>query len=900
MKYIILILISSSLLFSNSGNAQQWLNEDNKNAVRLTDVVNDYRKNIQPLMAHDDDDNNSTPITNKKGLKLQSEDKNYQFDRWLWYWQQHLDANGYMVSPIKTFEEWRIYNEKMNVANKLARTTTDNSNWVFQGPNIVDSTDSVYESQSPGIGRINVVAFHPTDANTFWIGSPGGGAWKTTDNGMSWTCMTDKLPLISVSDIVINPKNPSTIYLCTGDKDASDYYSIGVLKSTDGGNTWKLTGISWKESDLRLANSLVINPIDTNTLILGASDSIYITHNGGSTWKGKATGNFKQIIYNPIDTNILYATQRYNVVTSTSAQIFRSSDGGQSWNQVTSFTSSFRISLATTPANPAIVKALSSSSDPGNFLGLDGIYSSSDTGKTFSEIYTGGCANNLLTFDPATTTTSSGACGGQGQYDLTIAISPADANKVIIGGVDAWYSIDGGVTWTISNEWANFLVGVDLVHADKHCMQFSPVVSNRFFECNDGGIYFTENPFTDITVWNDITNGIGITEFYRVAVSNTAGFVLCGAQDNGTKALGTLTGDVRGGDGMECHIDYNDTTQMYFSNPYGALGSYNLGTNIFNSISNNIPGTPTGAWVTPYVLHPKINTIIIAGYQNVYLSTDQGNSWSAVTVTAYPTLYRVATTPADSTTLYVTEEDTNNIHYTHNLNLSGGTGTTWSDLPKPPGSGIVSDILVDPSDKDHVWVTFSGYTSDKVAEYNKASGWKLINGTLPNVPINCIQMDTSTRILYIGTDIGVFYRTTSMTDWATYNKGLPAVRVNDIQINYTTSQLWAATYGRGIWASSKEKAPISVSIIPFTINSLSVYPNPTNGNFTLTVDNEFANKNVSVRLINNNGRTVWQSNKTLDDNSHLSVNATGQPRGTYLVEVAEENSIIGRKQIVLY
>jgi len=354
---------------------------------------------------------------------------------------------------------------------------------------------------------------------------------------------------------------------------------------------------------------------------------------------------------------------------------------------------------------------------------------------------------------------------------------------------------------------------------------------------------------------------------------------------------------------MECHIDYNDSTQIYFSNPYGSISSYSTTTTVFTTISDNIPGmapgAPTGAWITPYVLHPKFNTDIIAGYQYVYLSTDQGNSWSTVS-NGYRTLYRVATTIADNATVYITEEDTNNIHYTHNLDFTSGGGTTWFDLPTPPGSGIISDILVDPSDKDHVWITFSGYTSDKVAEYKKTSGWKLINGTLPNVPINCIQMDTATKILYIGTDIGVFYMDASMTDWATFNTGLPAVRVNDIQINYTTGELWAATYGRGIWLSPKAKAPTSISIVPFAINSLSVYPNPTNGNFTLTVNNEFANKEVTVRLINNNGRTVMQSNKALDNNSHLSMNIAEQPRGTYLVEVATENNIIGRKQIVLY
>src|SRR6185312_8756253 len=181
------------------------------------------------------------------------------------------------------------------------------------------------------VGRINVVSFHPTDKNTFWIGSPGGGAWKTTDNGTTWKCMTDKLPVTAVSDIVFNPQNPNTVYLCTGDRDGEDYYSLGVMKSIDGGNTWSIAGLNWIASDFREANSLVINPLDTNCLILAASDSIYKSMDGGTTWIGVASGYFRQVLYCPGDTSILYAAKDYEYFTGSNAEVYRSGDGGNTW-----------------------------------------------------------------------------------------------------------------------------------------------------------------------------------------------------------------------------------------------------------------------------------------------------------------------------------------------------------------------------------------------------------------------------------------------------------------------------------------------------------------------------------------------------------------------------------------
>src|SRR5690606_22038505 len=143
-----------------------------------------------------------------------------------------------------------------------------------------------------------------------------------------------------------------------------------------------------------------------------------------------------------------------------------------------------------------------------------------------------GCSGDLISSHNAQRPQS---CGNQGWYDLTIEINPSNPAQVIVGGVNSHYSLDTGKTWNLANQWWAQLPGVAAVHADKHSHRFHPLVPNRLFECNDGGVYYTDN-FTS-QIWMDRTNGMGITQFYRNATGPRSGPVLAGAQDNGTKGL---------------------------------------------------------------------------------------------------------------------------------------------------------------------------------------------------------------------------------------------------------------------------------------------------------------------------------------------------------------------------
>jgi len=858
--------------------------------LKMSDVIEYYKKYQQPFRNNQSDpDRKRTGLANEK-FQEKLENKDYQFDRWKWYWQQHLDANGYLVSPIKTFNSWKAYQER-DAASRI--TSTSGANWVFQG-------DDSSGADGSGVGRIDVIAFHPTIANTYWIGSAGGGAWKTTNNGVTWTNMTNQLPLLSVSDIKFNPLNPNTMYLCTGDRDGSDYFSVGLLKSTNGGSSWNNTGITWNEYQMHLANAILVNPVDTNSLIFASDSGIYRSFNGGTTWTHPVIlGNFMQLLYNPSDTNIVYATSNFNYSSSASAQIYRSNDGGNTWIQVTSFSNAIRITLAVTRANVAIVKAIVAVATGSAQNGLDGIYNSTDTGNSYTEIFIpADCSfgfDNLLAFNA-----DGSQCGGQGYYDLTLAIDPANANNVFCGGVNAWYSMDGGMSWQIMNQWSNMLTGVPTIHADKHFMGFHPLVPGRFFETNDGGIYWSDGAAVS-GIWNNVTNGLGITEFYRVAVSGPATYEIAGAQDVGTKYLQNFQyQDADGGDGMECQMDPVDSTTFYASSEYGNIDALSTVSGWLGTISNNIPGTPTGGWITPYIIEPTCHTCLFAGYQDVYQSPDGGNTWTDISgPLTSGDLLRVVTTTADSNTLFAADDGSNKLFYTHNRGTTG-----WTTLNAPYSGQNISDVIVDPRNADKIWVAFSGYASfgsPQIVEYNETTNiWTHYNTNLPDVPVNCLQLDKNTRTLYAGTEVGVFYRDTTMTQWQPYTTGMPVISVTDLQFNYVTGKLWAATFGRGLWSSPIHTlGPSGVTNVTSKPQNITIQPNPSHGNFTVSLNNAANGEAISIYIIDNIGNAVWKGSGNVQ-NAALDVSTTGMAAGDYILEVSGATGLLGRQKIVVY
>lgn len=866
-----LYILTTCMLAGIYTQAQPWLERHEGAKVTLQDIVASYKS--QKAAEQDEISDHEKHF----------EQKDYHFSRWLYYWEGRTDEQGYLVSPRKQWEEAVKLRKQLKRNRASHKGTSTDVHWTFHGPE--NPLGGNY-----GLGRINVIEFHPTDTNTYMIGSPGGGIWRTTDDGDNWTALNDFLPVLGVSDIDYNPQNPNTIYICTGDRDASDTYSMGVFKSTDGGINWDTTGFQYGFTELQKTNGLLINPQDTNSMTLATSAGIYKSYDAGDTWQEREVGFFQQILQHPTDTGIMYAT---GYISFGTRRVYRSADGGFSWQLTGSFPATSRVEMAVTKANPAIVKLVAANTA----YGLEGIYNSTDTGKTFTKIFDDkNCDSNILA-----SSSRGNRCGGQGWYDLTIQISPLNENHVIVGGVNTWFSTDGGRNWTVGNQWNNTLTGVTIVHADKHYHKYHPLKPNVLYECNDGGLHKTSAPMSSDAIWQDLSEGLGITQFYRNAVADNAAYVLGGSQDNGTKMLtGGTSKQMTGADGMDCHIDPSDSNTLYTSQQYGELRRSTNGGQSFTDIQNNIPGRPVGAWITPFLIHPQATNILLAGYNKLYYTIDQGDTWTELSPDFINNMTRIAVTKLDDEYIYTvaTAQSNSTLRYTTDF------GDNWVALTSigTPQSNI-SDIMVDPYHKDSLWVTYRNYTGNKVAVVDiKTKTWSTFNIDLPEVPVNCIAYNAQNKVFYIGTDLGVYYREYDSTGWHYFNNGsMPNVEVFDLGINNTTHTIWAATYGRGMWSSPTHKSTVGIAnTIPLATDVITIAPNPNYGAFEISTQSEaLKGKQARVRIMNMAGTTVWHNNISISGRGKASIQAD-LPRGTYIVEVIKDNTIFAKSKMVVF
>lgn len=853
--------------------------------VKLSDVVQKHEAAMAGKTAN--------PLTN---IYQNREKGDYHFQRWYWYWKQHTDPQGYIVSKKDAYRVWQSYEALADRAN--AKTTTTQADWKPLGP--YNQSGLWLDYQRDGIGRINTMAIHPSNPDEFIVGTAGGGAWRTKDFGATWTAITQNLMSPAVSDIDYNPLNPNTIYICTGDRDGKHYNSIGVIKSTDGGMTWDTTGVILDVSDGVRVNSMVIHPTDTNTLTLSVDGAIVRSLDGGATWSpavvhspptGFKRARVWELVYHPANPMVLFAP---SVIIQLDAsgqptgfvvlELLRSTDGGVSWNVEQYMPNIVRAAMAVNPANPASLKMITVNLQSG----MDGIYESTDTGKNYIQKFDdNNCGTNLLASE------SNGiGCGGQGQYDLAIAINPADTNHIIVGGVNSWESMNNGTNWSLLTQGSLSVPNVPLVHADHHFIGFHPHPQRgmTILDCHDGGIvYYGIDPNLG-KKWVDIGAGMNITQYYRIAASGNANFLLGGAQDNGSNLMDRNTNistSIGPGDGMDCAIDPVDPNIIYFGVQNGLFGKWDLSkamsaANLKMFTADG--GGPSGAWTSPIVIDPNDHKRVVTGLKAIYLSTDQGDNWSPISGDFANNMSRIAMTKASAGTIYATEDaESKNIHYTHD------TGSSWTTIQHPYNETMISDIKVDQFDKDRFWVTFPGFgqSKTKVARYEKGT-WTTMNENLPDMPVYCIVQDTSNKTLYIGAYAGVYYRTPIMPQWEKYTTNLPIVNVNDLEINYKTGELIAGTWGRGMWSTQKYEEPSAVKEIAATAeDALSVYPNPNNGDFVVVVkDKSWHNKTTSVTIVDVTGKTVHNSAGGFAGNK-LQVQTQQLSAGNYILQLTD-------------
>lgn len=678
------------------------------------------------------------------------------------------------VYPTGSFQQDALWKASLQKESGRLKLGTTIANWAPLGP--VSVPTGLDGGQPVGAGRVNCIAFHPTDPNTFYVGAPSGGVWKTGDGGSSWATTTDQLPALGISDIAINPKNSSIIYIVTGDKDGGNScptYSYGILKSTDAGGTWNPTGLEHQTSSQLRMRRILINPVNPDILIAAGGPGLYRSADAGLNWTQVRTGDFFDLEFKPDDPSVVYACTSNSIVKSTDAGItFEKLEQGLPASGVG------RTEMAVTKANANVVYTVMSNS----VSGFKGLYKSSDAGATWTAKSTEEMINIFSYASDGSGNT------GIAWYAIALAIDQLDENIVYSGSVNIWRSLNGGQDWSIMTGAG----GKPYVHVDEHILVVNPL-NNSCYSGNDGGIYKTADKGE---TWTDLSANLSILQIYRMGASySNYAIILEGSQDNGTYLYNNgQWNSIYGGDGMECAVNPVDPSIFYASSQNGDLEKSTNGGRGWSSIKPEDKGN----WITPFQISNLNPNTLVAGYTYVYLSATYGNKWERISgaLAGGNGLNEITFAPSDDSYIYTS--------YSSSIWGTRNRGTTWTSLNSGLPNLYIEGILVAPSEPEKVWVALSGYTEGAKVYYTEDGGdsWTNYSEGLPNVPVNCLTINKMSKYaLYAGTDIGVYYRNPSMEEWVPFDNGLPNVIVNELDINYRINKIRAATFGRGIWES---------------------------------------------------------------------------------------------------
>lgn len=770
------------------------------------------------------------------------------YQRWKEYWAYYLNSDSTLMTGAEIEREFLI---ARMVGKSLSKTadSIDNSNWIPLGP----FTHENQGSWSSGQGRVNVSTVDPNNPNTIYIGAPNGGIWKTTDNGSTWKIICDSTIISGVSGIAVDYNDPNIIYVSTGDEDTDENPTVGIFKTTNGGQTWTKTNFP---TNVLKTGEILINPNNPNMLWLVSSGGIFKSIDAGNNWVRKYNFVSKEIRLMPGNPATIYAV---SIVGST-VSFLKSTDEGETFTVTQTFTNAGRTVMAVTPANPNYVYLLVSN----NNKTFKGIYKSTDRGQTF-------IAQNTSTdiYDGAT----------QSDYDLAIAASDVNAEIIFTGCLNIWKSTNGGLNFTRYNNWSN-PSSAQYTHADIHDLKF---YNKKLYAGTDGGIYVSDigvNTFTDFTI-----NGLNISQFYRldVAQSKITG-IAGGLQDNGGYSFANNAWvNYHGADGMDAAIDPTNINQHYgFIQNGGSL--YNIDVSIPGDggfFAANGPFTENGNWITP--LEFGNNGTLYAGYRSLY-RFDFGSFTKVSTQTFTNNIKQIRVHPSNDLIVLLSDES--------RLYISDGTENyQFKQLTTLP----IGNLKNFDFNRNNPAIIYAMSNAGIYKSMDTGNTWINITYNLPIGAKNALvhQASSYNNTVYVATNKAVYYINDSLTEWKLFSNNIPNTTITDIEINNIENHVLISTYGRGIWRSpvalsSLKVKPIDPNPTDTNMADLVLFPNPVRdiAHINTTIDEP-----VTLKVFNMAGQLMLNQNfETLDRTTNLDF--THLATGTYVLNLTSAKHLI--------
>lgn len=681
-------------------------------------------------------------------------------------------------------------------------------------------------------GRISDFAVHPQNRSIYYVATASGGVWKTSNAGTTFQPIFDSQDSYSTGCITMDPNNPHTIWVGTGENNSqrSVGYGDGVYKSEDGGQSWKNMGLK----NSAHIGKIIVDPRNSDVVFVaamgplwseGGERGLYKTTDGGKTWElileiDEHTG-VTDIVMDPRDPDMLYAAayqRRRHVFTyiggGPASGIFRSKDGGANWETINKGLPSGdigRIGIAISPVNPDILYAIVEAEK-----GKSGFFRSTNRGASWEK------RNTYFTV---------------GLYYSEIFTHPTDPDIVYVMDTYNHWTTDGGKTFK--------RLGESNKHVDNHVIWIDPNDTDYYLVGCDGGIY---ESFDAAKTWNYKPN-LPITQFYKVAVDNDRPFynVYGGTQDNFSLGgpsrtinnNGIVNSDwyvTQGGDGFESAIDTDNPNIVYAQYQHGGLTRYDRASGEQTALQPK-PSAGEDAyrwnWDAPLVVSAYSATRLYFAANKLFRTDNRGDKWTAISpdltrqldrntlpvmgkiqsidavakhgsTGQYGTIVAFSESSIDQDLLYVGTDD-------GLIQITEDGGKNWmkidcNDIPGVPERTYVNFLLASQHDVNVVYAVFNHHKYGDFKPYvfkstDKGRSWTSITTNLPKrgSAYSLAEDHANPNLLFCGTEFSLFFTNSGGEHWKKFSSGLPTIAVRDIAIQKRENDLVLATFGRGFY-----------------------------------------------------------------------------------------------------
>jgi photosystem II stability/assembly factor-like uncharacterized protein len=681
-------------------------------------------------------------------------------------------------------------------------------------------------------GRSTAVAGVASQPMVFYFGGTGGGVWKTTDGGINWEPITDGsvFGTGSVGAIGLSDSDPNTIYVGMGESPIRGNVSHGdgVYKSTDGGKTWKRSGLE----DSRQISRIRVNPKNPDIVYVAAQGhvwgpnpqrGVFRSKDGGKNWEKVLFRSDKagacDLIIDPTNSSVLYAAfwevyrKPWTLESGGAGSgIFKSTDGGDNWTEITRNQGLPKgtigiVGITVSPANPDRLWAIVEAED-------GGVFRSDNGGNTWTK------------------TNEQRNLRQRAWYYSRIYADPKSADTVYVLNTGFYKSNDGGRTFS----------GIGVPHGDNHDLWIAPEDPNRMIESNDGGANVS---FNGGKSWSEQDQPTA--QFYRVALDNDFPYHIYGAQqDNSTVRIASRTTDfgittsdwfdVGGGESGWIAPSPKDSEIIYAGSYDGLITRYDHRTGQLRDV-NPYPNNPMGwgagdikyrfQWNFPIVFSPHDPNTMYAGANVLFKSTNEGQSWQVISpdltrndkskqgpsggpltkdntsIEYYDTIFTVMESPVAAGTIWSGADD-------GVLYLTRDGGRDWTNVTPPkdimPEWIQINSLDASPFDAATAYVAATMYKHDdykpylyKTSDYGKT--WKKITNGIPDGAFTrVVREDPNKRgLLYAGAETGIYVSFDDGANWQTMQLNLPITPITDLAIHKREKELVAATQGRAFW-----------------------------------------------------------------------------------------------------